>query len=155
MNAIRISRRRIAAVSAAALAAVAAAGMTSDDSASAHYSRTLQLTNVLDSIVLVGGPPPKQAVGGAFYVHSHVVTGGEGTTDASCVVTSTLGAGVRQCEVDMVLDDGILTTRGLTDLANSTVTLVVTGGTGRYAVSRGTGTLTPTPTGSEVVLRLR
>ncbi len=68
---------------------------------------------------------------------------------------STVGAGARQCEVDLVLADGIITTRGLTDLADRKVTLVVTGGTGRYARGRGTGTLTPTKTGSKVELTLR
>ncbi len=70
-------------------------------------------------------------------------------------MVSTVGAGVRQCEVDLVLEHGIVTTRGLTDLANSEVTLVVTGGTGRYSSARGAGTLTPTKTGSEVKLTLR
>ena len=93
--------------------------------------------------------------GGTFFAYSHVVSGGEGTTSASCVLVSAFGTGVRQCEVDMVLADDIVTTRGLTDLANTEVTLVVTGGTGRYASARGTGTLTPTRKRSEVELTLR
>jgi hypothetical protein len=156
MSAIRITRRRVTAVAAtAALITLAAVGLTAGSGASADAGRTLQLTNAIDSIVSVGGQPPAQTTGGTFFVYSHVVSGGEGTTSASCVVVSTVGAGVRQCEVDMVLADGIITTRGLTDLANSEVTLVVTGGTGRYASARGTGTLTPTKTGSEVKLTLR
>jgi hypothetical protein len=156
MNAIRMSRPRITAVAAtAAMTTLALIGLTAHNGASADAGRTLRLTNAIDSIVFVGGPPPAQAPGGTFFVYSHVVSGGEGTTSASCVLVSTFGAGVRQCEVDMVLADGIVTTRGLTDLANTEVTLVVTGGTGRYASARGTGTLTPTRTGSEVELTLR
>jgi len=174
MNAIRIPRRRTAAVAAtAALSTLAAIGLTAGNGASADTGpmstvtspeagtstwdtgRTLQLTNAIDSFVSVGGPPPSQTTGGTFFVYSHVVSGGRGTTRASCVLVSTVRAGARQCEVDLVLADGIVTTRGLTDRANREVTLVVTGGTGRYAKGRGAGTLTPTKTGSKVELTLR
>lgn len=156
MNATRTPRRPIAAATVvAALTAVAAVVLTSGSGASADPGRTLRLTNVIDSLAAPGGPPPTQTTGGTFFVHSHVTEGGEGTTSAACVVVSTVGHGVRQCEVDMVLSDGIITTRGLTDLANSVVTLVVTGGTERYASARGNGTLTPTQSGSTVELTLR
>lgn len=157
MNAIRTPRRHIVAatVAAALTTTVAAVLLTAGSGASADPGRTLQLTNVIDSLAAPGGPPPTQTTGGTFFVYSHITAGGEGTTSASCVVVSTVGRGVRQCEVDMVLSDGIITTRGLTDVANSVVTLVVTGGTGRYASARGNGTLTPTQSGSEVELTLR
>jgi len=77
----------------------------------------------------------------------------QGTVAASCQLISSIGAGVRMCEVDFSLTHGTITTRGLTDAKNTKVRLVITGGTGRYAGAWGQGTLTPTATGSVVGIR--
>lgn len=151
-----MNRTRVVATTTATLAvtALVAVGPLSPG-ASADSERTLNLTNFLTDSTFVGGPPPAQTAGGSFFVYSEVVSGGSGNTSASCVLTTTLGAGVRQCEIDVRLADGTLTMRGLTDRRNSRVALVVTGGTGRYRDGRGSGTLTPTATGSVVDLVLR
>lgn len=154
-----MDRNRVAVATAATATALAVGGLVVlgplSPGASAAGARTLHLTNQLLDSASVGGPPPAQVAGGSFFVYSEVVAGGSGHTAASCVLTTTRGAGVRQCEIDIVLSDGTITTRGLTDRANSSVTLVVTGGTGHYRAGRGTGTLQPTPTGSVVDLVLR
>jgi len=117
--------------------------------------RTLAFTNAIDSFARLDLGAPGPSAGDQFLVASHIVTGDvTGTTAASCQVVTTAGAGVRLCEVDFTLAGGVLTTRGLTNTAQQTVLLVVTGGTGRYAEARGSGTLTPTATGSVVALRL-
>jgi hypothetical protein len=117
--------------------------------------RTLGFTNAIDSLAPLDLGAPGPSAGDQFLVASHIVAGGvTGTTAASCQVVTTAGAGVRLCEVDFTLSDGVLTTRGLTNTAQQSVRLVVTGGTGRYAGARGSGTLTPTATGSVVALHL-
>lgn len=125
-------------------------------SASASGGRTLTFTNAIDSFAPLDLGAPGPSAGDQFLVASHVVSGNvTGTTAASCQVVTTLGAGVRLCEVDFRLAKGTITTRGLTNTAQSSVTLVVTGGTGRYAEATGRGTLTPTATGSTVTLHLK
>ncbi len=117
--------------------------------------RTLSFTNAIDSLAPLDLGPAGPSAGDQFFVASHVVSGNVGgTTAASCQVVTTAGSGVRLCEVDFHLTDGIITTRGLTNTAQQSVTLVITGGTGRYTDAQGSGTLVPTATGSDVRLRL-
>jgi hypothetical protein len=116
--------------------------------------RALQFTNHLDTITPQDVAPPGPSAGDSFLVGSHIVSGAHGRTGASCTLITLTGAGIRQCEVDFLLEHGTITTRGITDTAGTTVHLVVTGATGRYAGKHGSGTLTPNPTGSSVVLRL-
>lgn len=122
--------------------------------ASASPDRTLRFTNQLDSRQIVQAHPGVPSAGDASYIASHVVAGARGRTVASCVLVTPAAGGVRQCEVDFVLAHGTVTTRGFTDLASTRVALVITGGTGRYEGAEGAGTLTGTPTGSVVLLRL-
>lgn len=68
---------------------------------------------------------------------------------------SVLDPGIKQCEVDFLTTRGTITTRGTTNSMGAVVALVITGGTGFYAGTFGDGTLTPTPTGSTVTLRVR
>ena len=59
--------------------------------------------------------------------------------------------------VDVGMDEqrlGTITTRGLTNNAGALGQLVITGGTGAFTGAFGDGTLTPTPTGSTVTLRI-
>ena len=133
-------------------AAAAATALYATQSADAQGRTTLTFTNKLDSQQPVDAAPAGLSPGDSFYVSSHVVAGARGHTAASCTVVSTAGAGVKQCEVDFILSKGTITTRALTDTANTRVRLVITGGTGRYAGASGRGTLTPTMTGSDVVL---
>jgi hypothetical protein len=117
--------------------------------------RTLSFTNQLDTLTPVDLGPVGPSAADQFLVSSHIVAGDvAGTTAASCQVVTTKGAGVRLCEVDFQLAGGVVTTRGLTNTAQQSVTLVVTGGTGRYAEAQGSGTLVPTATGSVVTLHL-
>lgn len=116
---------------------------------------TLRFSNHLDTIQPVDAAPPGPSAGDSYYVGSHVVSGAQGRTGAACVTVTASGSGIRSCEVDFLLAHGIIATRGITDTANTKVQLVVTGGTGRYAGARGTGSLTPTQGGSDVVLRVR
>ena len=118
--------------------------------------RALTFTNALDSIAPLDLGQPGPSAGDQFLVASHSVSGDvTGTTAASCQVVTTAATGVRLCEVDFRLSDGIITTRGITDTAQKLVQLSITGGTGRYAEAQGSGTLIPTATGSNVTLNLR
>jgi hypothetical protein len=118
--------------------------------------RSLSFTNAIDSFTPLDLGQVGPSAGDQFLVASHIVSGNvAGTTAASCQVVTTAGAGVKLCEVDFRLAHGTITARGLTNTAQLSVTLVVTGGTGRYAEARGSGTLTPTATGSVVALRLQ
>lgn len=127
----------------------------SSQDASAHVTRTLNFTNALDTLSPIDVAPAGPSAGDAFYVFSHTVSGDvSGRTAAGCVVASVLAPGVKQCEVDFILTQGTITTRGLTNSAGAVVQLIVTGGTGSYAGVSGDGTLTPTPTGSTVTLRV-
>ncbi len=117
--------------------------------------RTLSFTNAMDTFLPLDLGQAGPSAGDQFLVTSHVVSGNvTGRTAASCQVVTTAGPGVRLCEVDFQLNDGIITTRGLTNTAQQSVTLVITGGTRRYAEAQGSGTLVPTATGSDVTLRL-
>jgi len=136
-------------------AAVAATALSTAQSAHAQGGTTLTFSNQADSQQPVDVLPAGPSIGDSFYVKSHVVSGTKGRTAASCVVITTAGKGIKQCEVDFVLAKGTITTRGLTDNANTLVKLVVTGGTGDYAGMTGRGTLTPFVGGSDVVLHLR
>ena len=78
-----------------------------------------------------------------------------GRTAAGCSVTSLAGAGVQQCSIDFLAGRGTIATHGVTDTSRAVVHLVVVGGTGAFAGRSGSGTLTPTPSGSDVVLFLR
>jgi len=145
---------RIIALGAAATATAAA--LYAMPTASGHLqSTTLRFTNHLDTQQPVDVAPTGPSAGDSFYVSSHLVSGGTGRTAASCTVVTTADGGLKQCEVDFILNRGTITTRALTDNANTRVRLVVTGGTGNYAGRSGSGILTPTPTGSTVVLHLR
>lgn len=118
-------------------------------------TNTLHFTNMLDTIQQVDAAPPGFSAGDSFYVGSHAVYGARGRTGAACTVVTDSRGGIKQCEVDFILSKGTITTRGLTDTAGALVTLIVTGGTRKYLNAQGAGTLTPTATGSEVVLRLK
>lgn len=134
---------------------VARQGAGGSQGASASFARTLNFTNALDTLTPVDLAPPGPSAGDAFYVFSHTVSGNvSGRTSASCVVATVLAPGVKQCEVDFFLTQGIITTRGLTNSVGAVVALVVIGGTGSYSGVVGDGTLTPTPTGSTVTLRV-
>lgn len=137
------------------LATAAATALYIVPNANASGGKTLRFTNQLDTRQAVDAAPSGPSAGDSFYVSSHVVSGATGHTAASCTIVTTQNGGITQCEVDFILADGTITSRGLTNNANKLVNLVVTGGTGAYASHRASGTLTPTPTGSEVVLQLR
>lgn len=153
-----MQRNRAAAVGIGAVAAAAAAAVAATlylvPSASAANATTLRLTSHLDTIQPVDAAPAGPSAGDSFYVGSHIVSGAQGRIGAACTVVTASQGGIKQCEVDFLLARGTLTTRGLTDNAGTLVHLIVTGGTGRYAHTRGSGTLVPTPTGSEVVLHV-
>ncbi len=135
------------------MAALLAAAGT--QGAQATVAKTLNFTNALDTLAPIDVAPAGPSAGDSFYVYSHVVSGDvSGNTAASCTVVSTLDPGVKQCEVDFLTTRGTITTRGLTDNAGTLVQLVITGGTGAFAGAFGDGTLTPTPTGSTVTLRV-
>lgn len=139
--------------SSALIAAAVLQGATAATASPAH-THTFTFTNQLDSRQVVQVNPGTPTVGDASYIASHVVKGAAGRTAATCTLVSLTGGGVRLCEVDFLLSHGTITTRGITNLASQDVTLVVTGGTGHYFGARGAGTLTSTPTGSVVQLRL-
>ncbi len=136
-------------------ATAAATTLYAAQSAHAQGRTTLSFTNKLDTQQPVDAAPAGPSAGDSFYVSSHVVSGAHGRTAASCTVVTTAAPGLKQCEVDFILARGTITTRALTDNANLKVRLVVTGGTGAYAGRSGSGTLTPTAMGSDVVLHLR
>lgn len=115
---------------------------------------TLTFSNQLDTQVPVDVAPTGPSTGDSFYVSSHIVSGATGRVAAACTVVTLANGGIKQCEVDFIFADGTITTRALTDNANTAVHLVVTGGTRKYVDLNGRGTLTPTPTGSDVVLHL-
>ena len=152
-----ISRRVAASVGIIGAAGLLIGSAVSSASASpGPERRTLSFTNAIDSFTPLDLGPAGPSAGDQFLVASHIVSGNvTGGTAASCQVVTTAGPGVKQCEVDFQLAKGTVTTRGLTDTAQVSVTLVVTGGTGRYAGAHGSGTLTPTATGSVVTLHLQ
>jgi hypothetical protein len=144
------------AVQAAAPAAPAAVHGAATVIQHARPAKVLSFTNTMDTFHMLDVAPAGLSAGDTYQVGSHVSSGNvRGHTAASCVITTAASGGVRQCEIDFVLRGGIITTRGITDMASVRVTLVVTGGTGAYWNAGGTGSLTPTKTGSRVVLRLR
>lgn len=158
----RSPRTRLTAsrTAAALLGATVAAGTTALVIAPAGNAATaatvLRFSNTMD------GPPtqvdlgaPGLTVGDAYYISSTMRGPLSGRTAASCVVTSLAGGGVQQCSIDFLAGRGTISTHGTTDTAHTVVRLVVVGGTGAYAGRSGSGTLTPTPTGSDVVLSLR
>jgi hypothetical protein len=150
--------RRAPLVAAGGLAVLAAAATIGATSASADPVRTVTFVNHLDSLTPVDVAPAGPSAGDQFYIDSHVVSGDvTGRTSAACVVVKVASGGLRQCEVDFLTPAGIITTRGIQPaLAPTTpVRLVVTGGRGQFAGASGGGTLTPTPDGSVVRLRLR
>jgi hypothetical protein len=152
---MRTRNTALLAAGALAVAAFAAAGAAT---ASAEPARTVTFVNHLDSLMPVDVAPGGPSVADQFYIDSHVVSGDiTGRTTAACVVVKATAGGIRQCEVDFVTAHGIITTRGLQPgLAPTTpVQLVVTGGRGEFYGATGSGTLTPTPDGSVVRLRLR
>jgi len=151
-----ITRRVAASVGIIGATALLVGSAVSSASASnGDERRTISFTNAIDSFVPIDLGAPGPSAGDQFLVASHIASGDvTGTTAASCQVVTTAGPGVRLCEVDFRLADGVITTRGLTNTAQLSVVLAVTGGTGRYAEARGSGTLTPTATGSVVMLRL-
>lgn len=152
-----MTRRRVTA-SLAILASAAAVGATGAQAASATTSaKTIHFTNKLDTFAPVDAAPPGLSAGDSYYIRSHMVGGDvSGRTAASCVLTTLQGPGIRQCELDFLTTKGIITTRGLTSVtAGAEVRLVVTGGTGSFDGASGAGYLTPTQTGSTVVLHLR
>ncbi|MGI8721550.1 MAG: hypothetical protein ACR2JG_04925 [Geodermatophilaceae bacterium] len=149
-----ISKRIAASVGVLGMTALLVAG--GSQVASANSVRTLNFTNVLDTLTPVDVAPAGPSAGDAFYVYSHVASGDvSGHTAASCVTVSVLDPGIKQCEVDFLTTRGTITTRGITNSVGAVVALVITGGTGSYAGTFGEGTLTPTPTGSTVTLRVR
>lgn len=148
-----MNRFRTAAL-AAGVAAAAATTLYVVPNATAANGTTLRFTNHLDTLQMVDAAPAGPSAGDAFYVGSHVVSGAKGRIGAACTVVTASRAGIKQCEVDFLLALGTITTRGITNNVGTVVTLVVAGGTGRYADSGGHGTLTPTSTGSDVVLQL-
>lgn len=149
-----MKHRHVATVGAiTAIAVTAAVGL--GPAAFASHGRGLHLTNHLDTFTPVDMAPTGPSAGDAFYLGSHVVDGAQGRIGASCVLVTTSAAGIRSCEVDFVLRQGTITTRGVTDSATQSVTLVVTGGTGRFVNAHGSGTLTPTRAGSTVDLNVR
>jgi len=132
----------------------ASAGLE-EDTAPTDARHYLQFTSAIDSFVPVEGGPAGP-IADQFYLASHTTSGNfNGTTAASCVVTSVVNGGVRLCEVDFMSTRGIITARGITDLANTSVKLVVTGGLGTWHGATGYGTLTPFEGGSSVELYLR
>jgi hypothetical protein len=147
-------RTRTAAVGIGAVAAAAAATLYVMPSATAANARTLRLTSHLDTLQPVDVAPAGPSAGDSFYVGSHIVLGAQGRIGAACTLVTASQGGIKQCEVDFVLARGTITTRGLTDNAGTLVHLIVIGGTARFAHTRGSGTLVPTPTGSDVVLHL-
>jgi hypothetical protein len=140
-----------------ATAVVAAAAVQTSANASDGRTRHLHFTNT------IAGPPTPldlgpagPSLGDGYFIRSSITAGDiTGRTSASCVIASLDGPGVHQCSIDFLTPQGILSTHALTDNARKLVTLVVVGGTGTYTGSRGAGTLTPTPTGSEVSIALR
>jgi hypothetical protein len=140
-----------------ATGALALAAVQPSADAADRGVRHLHFTNT------IAGPPTQldlgpagPSLGDAYYIRSTISAGDlSGRTSASCVITSLDGPGVHQCSIDFLTPRGVLSTHALTDSARKLVTLVVVGGTGRYVASKGSGTLTPTPTGSEVSLDLR
>jgi hypothetical protein len=147
---------RIALLAAAAVAAAAATAGTG--TAAADPARTVTFTNQLDVMTPVDVAPTGPSAGDQFYIDSHIVSGdGTGRTAAACVLAKPHGGGLRLCEIDIMLSNGTITMRGIVPgLAPTTpVRLVVTGGSGAFFGVSGAGTLTPTPDGSAVRLRLR
>jgi hypothetical protein len=127
---------------------------TSESGSATLRSATIRLTNHQDTFQYDDTGPTGPSAGDQYFITSHVVHGQSGHTVASCSIDTAANGGSRQCEIDFMLKRGLVTTRGLTNLASKTVHLVITGGARHYAHASGVGTLTPTATGSKVVLTL-
>lgn len=153
----RTTRRRTAAALCGVAVAVGGAALVAAPASSATpASSTIRFSNTID------GPPtavdvgaPGLSVGDTYFISSTMRGPLTGRTAASCAITSLAGAGVQQCSIDFLAGRGTIATHGLTDSARQVVRLVVVGGTGAFSGRTGSGTLTPTPTGSDVVLTLR
>ncbi len=138
------------------VAAAGAALVTASAGSAAPAGAALRFSNTID------GPPtqidtgaPGLSVGDSYFISSTMRGPLSGRTAASCAVTSLGGTGVQQCSIDFLAGRGTIATHAVTDTAHTVVHLVVVGGTGAFAGRTGSGTLTPTPTGSDVVLFLR
>ena len=135
-----------------ATAIVVAVGATGASATKAPL--TLNFTNKMDTFAPIDVPPTGPSAGDQFLISSHVVAGGSGRTAATCQLITLSRGGIRLCEIDFMLSGGTITTRGTTDTAATPTHLVVTGGSGKYVGAQGSGTLTPTATGSVVTLSL-
>lgn len=145
---------------AAVVAAYGAQGASADGSAAGVSAdggsrTTLHFTSKLDTFHAVDVAPEGPSAGDQYYIGSHFSGDVRGRTAASCVWTTLYRGGLRQCDIDFRTKRGLITTHGVINRKRDKVRLVVTGGRHAFTGAQGRGTLTPSATGSDVVLRLR
>jgi hypothetical protein len=132
--------------------AVAAGSETS--SHAAHH--TIAFTAKRETVHQVDVAPAGPSIGDETYIGGRILSGNvRGYTTAQCTTVTTEDHNLAQCEVDLVLHHGTVTTVGTSNDTSPVVHLAVVGGTGRFAGASGSGTLSPTSAGSVVALRLR
>jgi hypothetical protein len=147
-------RKILSAVGAAAVAiAVVGAGFQASSSASTA-GRTLRFSTKLYSFTPIDVAPTGHSAGDGFVVAGHIIRNGarDGISTAQCTFTAVSNPAVTICEVDYALSRGLITTRAVS--TGPGLEVVVTGGNGIYTGVQGYGAITPTKTGTDVVLHL-
>ncbi len=146
-------RTVLSAVGAAAIA-IAVVGVGFQASSSASAGRTLKFSTKQSSFTPIDVAPTGHSAGDGLVVAGHIVRDGarDGISTAQCTFTSISAPVVTICEVDYALTRGTITTRAIS--TGHGLEAVVTGGTGVYTGVGGYGAITPTESGTDVVLHL-
>ena len=118
----------------------------------------ISFTTTMTSYTATGVTPAGLSPGDGYVLAGRVTRHGsaDGLSTAQCTYTLTKGPALRICTIDYALANGLLVTSGYTGGTgkDAPVTLIVDGGTGAFANTRGYGRLQPTSTGSNVTLYL-
>jgi hypothetical protein len=124
-------------------AAAAAAGLligvlaTRSDARSPHSPQTITFTLVRVSGFFPPGPPKP----GTRYGSLQTVTGDDGSTGTADVLCTYITTQTEFCNLQFTLTTGLLAVQGIARQPNDNEPFTVTGGTGAYAIARGTATV--------------
>jgi allene oxide cyclase len=146
-----------AVVTAAALFGMAFTALA--DTSAPVRSHRFRLIEHLDLVTFVDDPPAGDSVGDRFTLDDSLFdatnTRQVGRTFSVCTRIGTSPT-FSQCVTTVVIGNDSLTAQGGFDLATTTSTLAITGGTGRYIRARGEVTVRSDPASpDEVILEFR
>jgi hypothetical protein len=132
-------KRSLVTVAVAMAAAIALIGVlaTSSNAQSSHRPATIRFT-----LVRVGGFFPRgQPKPGMTFGSVQTVTGDDGSKGSADVLCTFITANAQFCNVQFNLSTGTLAFQGIAHRVNNNAPFTVIGGTGAYAVARGSATV--------------